>query len=119
MIQLRVMISRSTILGTMDSITPYKLGNLRHIYTSGSAWWVLCSTYRSRGNEKQVYFVTLLSKDEAFLSVCPITSVQEEDFYFGIFVGVIRYSEGCSAMYGVPGPRKSVAGLLRRFSYCQ
>lgn len=54
-------------------------------------------------NRNKSIFVTLLPKDESFLSVCPIIPVQEGDI-LGVFAGMIRYSEDFNATYGVPGP---------------
>ncbi|KAF3386947.1 hypothetical protein F1880_000445, partial [Penicillium rolfsii] len=48
-------------------------------------------------------FVTILSDENNFFSVCPIISVQEGDF-LRVFAGKIRYSGHCNATYGVPGP---------------
>lgn len=42
-------------------------------------------------NRNKSIFVTLLPKDESFLSVCPIIPVQEGDI-LGVFAGMIRYS---------------------------
>ncbi|CAG8274507.1 unnamed protein product [Penicillium olsonii] len=52
-------------------------------------------------------FVTLQPKDEKFLTVCPIISVQEGDT-LGVFAGEIRYSSDYSAVYGIPGPEENL-----------
>jgi hypothetical protein len=54
-------------------------------------------------NRNKSIFVTLLPKDESFLSVCPIIPVQKGDI-LGVFAGMIRYSENFDPTYGVPGP---------------
>jgi hypothetical protein len=54
-------------------------------------------------NRNKSIFITLLPKDESFLSVCPIIPVQEGDI-LGVFAGMIQYSEDFNATYGVPGP---------------
>lgn len=52
-------------------------------------------------------FVTFQPKDEKFLTVCPIISVQEGDT-LGVFAGEIRYSSDYSAVYGIPGPEENL-----------
>ncbi|KAL2695917.1 hypothetical protein AAEP93_003217 [Penicillium crustosum] len=52
-------------------------------------------------------FVILQPKDDVFLTVCPIISVQEGDT-LGRFAGVIRYSSECSVVYGIPGPEENL-----------
>ncbi|KAH8431674.1 uncharacterized protein LDX57_009329 [Aspergillus melleus] len=57
----------------------------------------------AEGMRNKSIFVTLLPKDEIFLSVCPIISVNKGDF-LGILAGDIRYSDNFSVSHGVPGP---------------
>ena len=52
-------------------------------------------------------FVILQPKDDVFLSVCSIISVQEGDT-LGRFAGMIRYSSECSVLYGIPGPEENL-----------
>ncbi|KAJ5776740.1 uncharacterized protein N7511_001751 [Penicillium nucicola] len=52
-------------------------------------------------------FITLQPKDDVFLAVCPIISVQEGDT-LGIFAGLIRYSSEYSVVYGIPGPEENL-----------
>jgi hypothetical protein len=72
-------------------VSPDELGGFSGIQTAGVR------------NRNKSIFVTLLPKDESFLSVCPIIPVQEGDI-LGVFAGMIRYSEDFDATYGVPGP---------------
>ncbi|UNI15345.1 hypothetical protein JDV02_001885 [Purpureocillium takamizusanense] len=55
------------------------------------------------GNRNKSIFVSLLPRDENFLSVHPIITIQEGDF-LGIFAGTIRYSNNFDPMYGICGP---------------
>ncbi|KAJ5993337.1 hypothetical protein N7451_009061 [Penicillium sp. IBT 35674x] len=52
-------------------------------------------------------FVTMQPKDDAFLMVCPIITVQEGDI-LGVFAGEIRYSSDCNPVYGIPGPEENL-----------
>jgi hypothetical protein len=52
-------------------------------------------------------FVTMQPKDDDFLMVCPIITVQEGDI-LGRFAGEFQHSSDCNAVYGIP----DLAGLL-------
>ena len=52
-------------------------------------------------------FVTMRPKDDVFLTVCPIITVQEGD-NLGVFAGEIRYSSYCNPVYGIPGPEDNL-----------
>ena len=52
-------------------------------------------------------FITLQPKDDVFLKVCSIISVQEGDT-LGIFAGAIRYSSDYNDVYGIPSPEENL-----------
>jgi hypothetical protein len=52
-------------------------------------------------------FVTMQPKDDDFLMVCPIITVQEGDI-LGVFAGEVRYSSDCNPVYGIPGPEENL-----------
>ena len=77
------------------------------------------------GNRNKSIFVSLLPRDEEFLSVYPIITIQEGDF-LGIFAGTIRYSKDFNPMYGIRGPadklwldHSCVTGLLNQMRVTQ
>ncbi|KAJ5199007.1 hypothetical protein N7472_004211 [Penicillium cf. griseofulvum] len=62
---------------------------------------------RAEAMKNRSIFITLQVEDGAFFSVCPIIPVQKGDF-LGIFAGVIRFSDSCSAVHGISGPEEKL-----------
>ena len=58
------------------------------------------------GRDKSI-FVSLLPKDDRFLSVVPIIPVHEGDF-LGVFAGTIRFSERFNRTHGICGPAENL-----------
>lgn len=61
----------------------------------------------SEGERDKSIFVSLLPKDDMFLSVCPIIPVREGDF-LGVFAGTIRFSEDFDITHGIRGPLQNL-----------
>lgn len=55
---------------------------------------------------KSIY-VTLMPREQDFLSVCSIITIKEGDF-LGIFTGYFRYSEDFDDVYGIRGPTEKL-----------
>ncbi|KAM4067587.1 hypothetical protein HRG_001478 [Hirsutella rhossiliensis] len=77
------------------------------------------------GSRNKSVFVSLLAKDEAFLWVCSVTTMNKDD-RLGVFVGHLRHSEGFDTTWGIKGPRENlwldyskVTGLLNQMRVSQ
>ncbi|KJZ70773.1 hypothetical protein HIM_09823 [Hirsutella minnesotensis 3608] len=85
-------------------VTSDQLGGLLDIHTAEGR------------NQNKSIFVSLLPRDENFLSVCPIITIQEGDF-LGVFAGTIRYLEKKNSMYGIPGHSANLENLWLDYSH--
>lgn len=70
--------------------------------------WGLCDhqAVSENGRNKSI-FVSLLPKDDKFLSVCPIIPVHEGDF-LGVFAGTFRFSDNFDSVHGIRGPAEKL-----------
>ncbi|KND85539.1 hypothetical protein TOPH_09296, partial [Tolypocladium ophioglossoides CBS 100239] len=59
------------------------------------------------GSKNKSVFVSLLTKDEAFLWVCPVITINEDD-RLGVFAGHLRHSESFDTTHGIKGPRENL-----------